>query len=444
MAKDKTVFICGECGYESAKWMGKCPQCESWNTMVEEQQVKVRQVQQHGRASLLSSVKAPAEQRGSTGMSELDRVLGGGLLPGMVVLLGGDPGIGKSTLLLQAAEALSGTSRVLYVSGEESAAQLKLRADRLGVKNNLYVLCETELDACLEQARQLNSDVIIIDSIQTMFVPDIASAPGSVGQVRQATAYLTRFAKETGTVVLIVGHVTKDGAIAGPRVLEHIVDTVLYFEGDRHAGLRLLRAVKNRFGSTNEVGVFEMTDAGMRQVEDPSRLFLSGGAAPGCAVTCVLEGTRPLLCEVQSLLPESAYGSAKRTSAGIDSGRLALILAVLEKKARLKLSDKDVYLNVVGNLRLDERGADLAVALCIVSALTDKPLPPNTAAIGELGLTGEVRNVSRMDVRVRECVRLGYDTILLPSSARVKSIDGAALVRVDGIAGAMRYCLNGR
>lgn len=443
MAKDKTIFICGECGYESLKWMGKCPACGSWNTMIEEQAVKVRESAQGGVVQHLSEVSVMQSKRISTGLSELDRVAGGGLLSGMVTLLGGDPGIGKSTLLMQAADAIAKSSTVLYVSGEESAAQLKLRADRLHVESDMLLLCETSLERILEEARRAKCNVLIVDSIQTIFSSESQSAPGSVGQVRLATAELTRLAKETGTIVLIVGHVTKDGAIAGPRILEHIVDTVLYFEGDRHAGLRLLRAVKNRFGSTNEIGVFEMCDTGMRQVLDPSRLFLSGERAPGCAVTCAIEGSRPLLAEVQALLNPTAFGSPRRTTAGIDSGRLSLLLAVLEQKAQLKLSDKDVYVNVVGDLRLEERGADLAVALCIVSALTGKALPQGTAAIGELGLTGELRTAAQLETRIRECVRLGYRRILIPKSAKQSPVDGATLVPVSGIREAIdviRYC----
>ena len=443
MAKEKTVFLCGECGYESPRWMGKCPACGAWNTMVEEAVVSVRDPQQRGSVQRLSDVSAMHAARVSTGMSELDRLTGGGLLAGMVVLLGGDPGIGKSTLLMQAADCLAGKGAVLYVSGEESAAQLKLRADRLQVQNDMLLLCDTSLEHALEQARAQKADFLIVDSIQTICTEESESAPGSVSQVRAATAALTRFAKENGTAVLIVGHVTKDGAIAGPRVLEHIVDTVLYFEGDRHAGLRLLRAVKNRFGSTNEIGVFEMGEQGMRQVLDPSRLFLSGENATGCAVTCAIEGSRPMLAEVQSLLIETSFGSPRRTAAGIDGGRLSLLLAVLEKRARLKLSDKDVYVNVVGNLRLEERGADLAVALCIASALADKALPPHTAAIGELGLTGELRGAAQMETRLRECLRLGYTHVLLPKHARVTKMEGLTLVPVATIAEAVetiRYC----
>ena len=441
-SKDRVTYICGECGYESAKWMGKCPQCESWNTMTEFAEVKVKSGAPTGTAvsQKLSKVVSLPQKRISAGMSELNRVLGGGLIRGMVVLLGGDPGIGKSTLLLQAADTLAGESVVLYVSGEESASQIKMRADRLGMKNDIDVLCETDLDQIIDEATNTCCSVLIVDSIQTIISEESAGAPASVSQVRAATARLTRYAKETGVIVLIVGHVTKDGNIAGPRVLEHIVDTVLYFEGDRHEGLRLLRAVKNRFGSTNEVGVFEMGDGGMQEVADPSRLFLSGQSAPGCCVTCAMEGTRPILAEVQSLLTDNAFGNPRRTSAGVDTGRLSLLLAVLEKKAHLRLSTKDVYLNVVGGLKLDERSTDLAVALCVASAMMDLPLPARTAALGEVGLTGEVRALSRIETRLNECVRLGYDTVLLPKTAKAPKIAGLKLVPVATIGEAIAYC----
>ncbi len=440
--KERVTYICGECGYESAKWMGKCPQCESWNTMTEFAEVKVKSSVRIGTAvsQKLSRVQPLPQKRISAGMGELNRVLGGGLIRGMVVLLGGDPGIGKSTLLLQAADTLATDGVVLYVSGEESASQIKLRADRLGMKNDIDILCETDLDQIIDEATNTRCSVLIVDSIQTIVSEESAGAPASVSQVRAATARLTRYAKETGVIVLIVGHVTKDGNIAGPRVLEHIVDTVLYFEGDRHEGLRLLRAVKNRFGSTNEVGVFEMGDGGMQEVADPSRLFLSGESAPGCCVTCAMEGTRPILAEVQSLLTDNAFGNPRRTSAGVDTGRLSLLLAVLEKKAHLRLSTKDVYLNVVGGLKLDERSTDLAVALCVASAMMDLPLPPRTAALGEVGLTGEVRALSRIETRLNECVRLGYDTVLLPKAAKAPKIEGLKLVPVATVGEAIAYC----
>ncbi len=436
--KEKSVYVCGECGYETPRWMGRCPQCGSWNTLVEEERVAPkRKTVGIGRAVPLQSVSADAGVRSSTGIGELDRVLGGGLVDGMVVLLGGDPGIGKSTLLLEAADKLAASRTVLYVSGEESRSQIKLRADRLGVTSDLLLYCETNVENAIEQAKDARASVLIVDSVQTMQSETAESAAGSVSQVRAVTAVLTRYAKETGTVVLIVGHVTKDGAIAGPRVLEHIVDTVLYFEGERHEGLRLLRAVKNRFGSTNELGVFEMCDNGMREVSDPSALFVSGKNATGCAVTCVLEGSRPLLCEVQSLLCPNAFGAPRRTAIGLDSNRVNLLLAVLERKARLKMSDKDVYCDVAGSLRVLDRGADLATAMCLASSVLEKPLPEKTVLIGEVGLTGEVRPVSQLETRIREAVRLGYSTLLLPARSKFTQGDFTA-IRVSDISEAIR------
>lgn len=436
--KEKTVYICGECGYETPRWMGKCPQCGSWNTLVEEERVAPkRRAPGQSKAVPLQSVAADAQKRSSTGIGELDRVLGGGLVDGMVVLIGGDPGVGKSTLLLEAADELCKSRTVLYVSGEESRSQIRLRADRLGVSSDPLLYCDTSIENAIEEARSARASVLIVDSVQTMQSETTESAAGSVTQVRAVTALLTRYAKETGTVVLIVGHVTKDGAIAGPRVLEHIVDTVLYFEGERREGLRLLRAVKNRFGSTNELGVFEMCDNGMREVTDPSDLFVSGRNTVGCAITCVLEGSRPLLCEVQSLLCPNAFGSPRRTAIGLDTNRLNMLLAVLERKARLKLSDKDVYCDIAGSLRVLDRGADLATAMCLASAILEKPLPEKTVLIGEVGLTGEIRPVSQLDTRLREAVRLGYTKILLPARSKT-AVEGFAAVRVSDVSEAIR------
>ncbi len=437
--KEKTLYVCGECGYETPRWMGKCPQCGSWNTLVEEERVLSHAAAQIAtKAVPLQNVHAEAQTRISTGIGELDRVLGGGLVKGMVVLLGGDPGIGKSTLLLEAADNLSASGPVLYVSGEESNSQIKLRADRLGVKGeNLYLYTETSAEAAIERAKETKAQMLIVDSIQTMESEAAESAAGSISQVRAATALFTRFAKDTGTVVWIVGHVTKDGAIAGPRVLEHIVDTVLYFEGDRHEGLRLLRAVKNRFGSTNELGVFEMCETGMREVKDPGALFVSGRNVAGTAITCVLEGSRPLICEIQSLLCPSAFQSPRRTAVGLDVNRLNVILAVLERKARLKVSDKDVYCDVAGSLRIVDRGADLATAMCVASSILEKPLPEKTVLIGEVGLTGEIRAASQLDTRVKEAVRLGYTTVLVPARAKIAD-PGCRLVRVGDISEAIR------
>ncbi len=437
--KEKTLFVCGECGYETPRWMGKCPQCGSWNTLVEEERVLSRPAAGAGtRAVLLNAVKAEAQTRITTGIGELDRVLGGGLVKGMVILLGGDPGIGKSTILLEAADNLSAAGPVLYVSGEESNSQIKLRADRLNVKgDNLFLYTETSVEEAIERAKEVKAQMLIVDSIQTMQTEAAESAAGSISQVRAATALFTRFAKDTGTVVWIVGHVTKDGAIAGPRVLEHIVDTVLYFEGDRHEGLRLLRAVKNRFGSTNELGVFEMCEAGMREVTDPGALFVSGRHVAGTALTCVLEGSRPLICEIQSLLCPTAFGAPRRTAIGLDYNRLNVLLAVLERKARLRVSDKDVYCDIAGSLRVLDRGADLATAMCIASSLLEKPLPEKTVLIGEVGLTGEIRSASQLDTRVREAVRLGYTTVLIPARSKVAD-HGCKLVRVSDISEAIR------
>ncbi len=437
--KEKTLYVCGECGYETPRWMGKCPQCGSWNTLVEEERVSVRPTAAgQTKAVPLSRVKAEAQTRISTGISELDRVLGGGLVKGMVVLLGGDPGIGKSTLLLEAADNLSAQGPVLYVSGEESNSQIRLRADRLGVKGeNLLLYTETSAEDAIERAKECSPVMMIVDSIQTMQSETAESAAGSVSQVRASTALFTRFAKDTGTVVFIVGHVTKDGAIAGPRVLEHIVDTVLYFEGDRHEGLRLLRAVKNRFGSTNELGVFEMCETGMREVRDPGALFVSGRHVAGTAITCVLEGSRPLLCEIQSLLCPTAFGSPRRTAIGLDYNRLNVLLAVLERKARLKLSDQDVYCDIAGSLRVLDRGADLATAMCLASSVLEKPIPEQTVLIGEVGLTGEIRPASQLETRLKEAARLGYTTALIPARSKVGEV-GMKLVRVSDVSEAIR------
>lgn len=431
--KEKTVYVCGECGYETPRWMGKCPQCGSWNTIVEEERVTMKRTAAPSRAVLLEDVAPKESRRVSTGIGELDRVLGGGLVPGMTVLLGGSPGIGKSTLLLQTAHNLTRQGTVLYVSGEESKSQIRLRADRLGIPGDMLLLCETSAEAAVEEGRSRKAAFMIVDSIQTMFMENTPSTPGSVTQIRASAAELTRFAKETGTAVFLVGHVTKEGAIAGPKVLEHIVDTVLYFEGDNQEGLRLLRSQKNRFGSTNELGVFEMTDKGMEQVPDPSRLFLSDApGVPGCCVTCVMEGTRPLLAQVQSLLCPTAYGSPRRTALGMDTPRMNLLLAVLEKRAGLRLCDKDAYLSAAGSLCLQDRGADLGAALCLASAYYDRSLPPHTVAVGEVGLTGELRPVSQMEQRVKECRRLGYTRILLPASARIAGSQ-EGLIRVQNL-----------
>ena len=431
--KQKSVFVCGECGYETPRWMGRCPQCGSWNTIVEEERVSLKAPAAPSKAVPLREVSALAGKRTSTGIGELDRVLGGGLTSGMTVLIGGSPGIGKSTLLLQCADHLSKVGPVLYASGEESRHQIRLRADRLGLGGEVLLLCENAVESILSEAEGRKAAFLIIDSIQTMFTEDAPSSPGSVTQIRASAAKFTRFAKETGMPVFLVGHVTKEGALAGPKVLEHIVDTVLYFEGDRQEGLRLLRSEKNRFGSTNELGVFEMTDKGMAPVPDPSGLFLSAArTAPGCAVGCVVEGSRPLLAEVQSLLCPSVCGAPRRTAVGMDVPRFNMLLAVLERRAGLRLSDKDAYLSVAGSLRLQDRGADLAAVLAVASACYDKPVPPHTAAIGEVCLTGDVRPVGQMNARLKECLRLGYTSVLVPEGVR-GDLPGLRLVPIRNV-----------
>ena len=437
MAKAKgSVFFCGECGYESTKWLGKCPACGSWNTMLEQKKISsVPSINNltYAHAIPLADVTTTASGRVSSGIGELDRVLGGGIVPGSVTLLGGDPGIGKSTLLMQTAAELTKQGTVLYVTGEESASQLKLRAERLGVGGDMLILAENDLSAIESEVDRVKPAYVMIDSIQTMYSADCSGTNGSISQIREATSLITRMAKRTGAATFIVGHVTKDGAIAGPRILEHMVDTVLYFEGDRQDSFRLLRSVKNRFGSTDEIGVFEMRSTGMAEISDPSTLFITGTDLPGCAVTCAMEGTRPMMVEVQALLSISPFSNPRRMAAGLDNNRLVLLLAVLEKKAGLRFYDKDVYTNVVGGIRLDERACDLAVAMCIAGAGADIALPPRTAILGELSLTGEVRPVNRLDKRIQECARLGFSHIVVPNSDTLPKVDGLNYTRVKNI-----------
>ncbi|MFR7853853.1 MAG: DNA repair protein RadA [Christensenellales bacterium] len=437
MAKAKgSVFFCGECGYESTKWLGKCPACGSWNTMLEQKKISsVPSINNltYAHAIPLADVTTTASGRVSSGIGELDRVLGGGIVPGSVTLLGGDPGIGKSTLLMQTAAELTKQGTVLYVTGEESASQLKLRAERLGVGGDMLILAENDLSAIESEVDRVKPAYVMIDSIQTMYSADCSGTNGSISQIREATSLITRMAKRTGAATFIVGHVTKDGAIAGPRILEHMVDTVHYFEGDRQDSFRLLRSVKNRFGSTDEIGVFEMRSTGMAEISDPSTLFITGTDLPGCAVTCAMEGTRPMMVEVQALLSTSPFSNPRRMAAGLDNNRLVLLLAVLEKKAGLKFYDKDVYTNVVGGIRLDERACDLAVAMCIAGAGADIALPPRTAILGELSLTGEVRPVNRLDKRIQECARLGFSHIVVPNSDTLPKVDGLNYTRVKNI-----------
>ena len=447
MAKEKTLFACTACGFETAKWTGKCPGCGAWNTMEEgvvpsRPPEKGRRPQRPGTgaaAMLLKDIPEDVTVRTSTGVSELDRVLGGGIVEGALMLIGGDPGVGKSTLLLQVCAHLARSGkRVLYVSGEESAKQLKLRANRLGIREEqLYVLAENALDAVEEKLNQLQPDVAVIDSVQTMYRPEMASAPGSVSQVRECTSLIMRICKETGTAIFLVGHVTKDGAIAGPRMLEHMVDVVLYFEGDKMQEYRLLRAVKNRFGSVNELGVFQMTDKGMQVVVNPSEQLLSRRAkgASGSVVFCGLEGSRPLLCDVQALASQSYFGTPRRTVGGADASRVALLLAVLEKRANQKTYNQDVYINVAGGLELSEPAADLALCMAVASSLKDMPVGSDVAVMGEVGLAGEVRAIPQCERRVAECQRLGFTTIVLPreNMKRLSTPEGVKFVGVDTV-----------
>lgn len=438
MTKAKSVYLCSECGYESARWYGKCPGCGAWNTLNEEmiqpEPVSARRSSASSPATVtaapLSRISTDSEHRYHTGVRELDRVLGGGIVKGSLVLLGGDPGIGKSTMMLQICEYLGESMRVLYVSGEESQRQIKLRAERLGVTTeSLSVMAATDAQAICEFIRADKPDLVIIDSIQTMAISDLSSSPGSVPQVRECTNLFLRTAKASDIPIFIIGHVNKDGAIAGPKVMEHIVDAVLYFEGERNLSYRMLRAVKNRFGSTNEIGMFEMQDRGLVEVENPSQMLLSGRPVhvSGTCVACVLEGSRPILAEVQGLAATSGFGNPRRMSTGFDTNRFNLILAVLERRCGFYYSNMDTYINVVGGFRLDEPAADLPVALTLVSSLKDTPIDEDLVAFGEIGLAGEVRAVSQAQQRVQEAARLGFTKCILPHACL------KGLQKVDGI-----------
>lgn len=430
--KEKKKYICGECGYETVKWMGCCPNCGSWNTLIEvteapQSSVKSIITSKGTHAVSIKNIDEGETVRIPTGISEFDRVLGGGVVTGSTVLIGGDPGIGKSTLLMQAASSLMQRGQVLYVSGEESRAQLKIRARRCGISDDLLILTETNVEVIESEVDRLKPKFLVVDSIQTMVSSEIPNATGSVTQIRGTTTVLTRIAKQNSCAVFIVGHVTKEGAIAGPRMLEHMVDTVLYFEGDRHDSLRLLRSVKNRFGSTNEIGIFEMQQAGMVEVKNTASLFVSGGNDIGCAIACIMEGNRPITVEVQSLLANSAFTNARRVSTGLDISRLILLLAVLERRAGLRINDKDVYVNSVGGIRLNDRGSDLALALSVASSALERPLPDSCIAIGEISLTGEIRPTDRMLNRIQECIRLGYSEAIVPYSSQLQSISDIKL-----------------
>ena len=446
--KIKTVYVCGECGYETPKWMGQCPNCNEWNTL-EEQVIADKKSMSAispatakkivASAKSLSQIDITDEQRYITNISELDRVLGGGIVKGSVVLLSGDPGIGKSTILLQICESVNQKLNVLYVSGEESPVQIKLRAKRLGVTgDNVTIIPETDTQAICEYIMSQKPDLVMIDSIQTLQISELSSSAGSIVQVRESTNMLLRTGKSLGIPIFIVGHVNKGGDIAGPKVLEHIVDTVLYFEGERNQSYRILRAIKNRFGSTNEIGVFEMRDTGLIEVENPSAMMLSGrmsNVSGGC-ITCVIEGTRPILSEVQALVTTTGFGNPRRMSNGFDYNRLNLLLAILEKRQGLYFSNLDTYLNVVGGMKLDEPACDLAICMALVSGLRDTPIDEKLIAFGEVGLSGEIRSISRVQSRVNEAARLGFTQCVLPRSC-IKQItnkpDGIELIGVKNI-----------
>ncbi len=447
MAKAKTTtFFCSECGYESAKWMGQCPVCRAWNTMVEEpvapktpgrgSSPESRRAAAERKPVTLDEITLDEEDRIGTGFEELDRVLGSGIVKGSMVLVGGDPGIGKSTILLQVCRNLAAQQvKVLYISGEESLKQIKLRANRIGrIAGPLSFLCETNLGTIAEVIRRTGPDAVVIDSIQTMYMEEVASAPGSVSQVRESTNVLMQIAKGLGITVFIVGHVTKEGVVAGPRVLEHMVDTVLYFEGDRHASYRILRAVKNRFGSTNEVGVFEMREEGLAEVKNPSEFMLDGRpeGASGAVAACSLEGTRPILLEVQALVAKTNFGMPRRTAAGTDYNRVNLLMAVLEKRCRYELSQFDAYVNIAGGMKLSEPALDLAIVMALISSYKDRPMDAGTVVFGEVGLSGEVRAISMAEQRVHEAVKLGFTRCILPR-LNLEKMKPRTDIRLEGV-----------
>ncbi|MBQ5834144.1 MAG: DNA repair protein RadA [Clostridia bacterium] len=448
----KTVYICSECEYKSPKWMGKCPSCGAWNSFAEDveeasptsasaapKRISMLPISENNHAVGFRDLEIPKYMRQKTGLGELDRVLGGGLMHGSVVLLSGEPGIGKSTLLMQICDALGASKRVLYISGEESGGQLKLRAERLGVVgNNLSILTETNIENILKETEKLKPDVMIVDSIQTIYSAGVNSAPGSVSQVRETALSFINKAKSAGMSVIMVGHVNKEGTIAGPKVLEHMVDAVLYFEGERNQAYRIIRAIKNRYGSTNEIGVFEMGDKGLIEVENPSEMLLAGrpkNISGNCAV-CTLEGTRPLIAEIQALVTQTAFPAPRRTTNGIDYNRMCLIIAVLEKRLGLKFYQNDVYLNVIGGLHLDEPASDVSVAMALISSMTNRIIPDDLIAIGELGLAGECRAVSNLEQRVKEAARLGFTRAIVPHKnieKRKLSCEGIKILPIRGI-----------
>lgn len=447
--KQKTIYYCTECGNETAKWTGRCSACGAWNTLEEAPQVKSKNTGKpigilKSKPSLISELSCESESRFHTGMGELDRVLGGGAVRGSLVLVGGAPGIGKSTLLLQICGTIGKTEKVLYITGEESQRQLKMRAMRLGVNSgDIYVLAETDLNLIINTISEVKPDVVIIDSIQTMYDAEVASAPGSVTQVRECTMTLMRQAKIDNFTAFVVGHINKEGNIAGPKVLEHMVDCILYFEGDRNTSYRILRSGKNRFGSTNEIGVFEMNSTGLKEVENPSEMLLDGRPenAPGTCVTCVMEGTRPVLAEIQALVTNSGFNAARRNSNGVDRNRSMMLLAVLEKRGGLPIGTYDSYINVVGGLSVEEPAADLAMLLAVASSYYDIPLGTDVAAVGEVGLSGEIRSVMHLNQRLTETARLGFKRCIIPAKIGKEEIiipQGLQLIKVNNISEAIR------
>lgn len=453
MAKDKIVFECNDCGEKHSKWQGKCNGCGNWNSLVESVEVSVKStsnarfnaLNKQSTVVTLDQITAQDVGRKITGISELDRVLGGGLAQGSVILLGGDPGIGKSTLLLQTLAKIAEDNKVLYVTGEESVQQIALRAKRLDVKShpNLRLVSEIRMESIMPQVDIEAPDVVVIDSIQTVYSEILQSAPGSVAQVRECSSMLTRLAKGRQIIVILVGHVTKDGAIAGPRVLEHIVDTVLYFEGEQHSNFRMLRSVKNRFGAVNELGIFAMTDKGLREVNNPSALFLSSYRAntPGSCILISEEGTRPLLVEVQALVDQSHMMPAKRLAVGMDSYRLSLLIAIMQRHLGVQLFDQDIFLNIVGGVKVQEPALDLAVVLSIISSFKNKPLLDKLAVCGEIGLSGEIRTIQKGQDRIKEAVKLGFTTVIVPkANAPKEKIDGAKIIAVDNLEQAIYQC----
>ena len=452
--KQKVSYVCENCGYDSIRWYGQCPSCKSWDSLKEFREapepVSAQGVFSGGRkpAKSIDDIDTADELRFGTGFSELDRVLGGGAVRGSIVLIGGEPGIGKSTLMLQICHSLSGCGTVLYASGEESQRQIKLRGDRLGIKGkNISVLAETNLDLILDTAAEMKPAFLIVDSVQTVYRPGVSAAPGNVAQIKECTMALLRLAKDTGTVVFVVGHVNKDGEIAGPKILEHMVDCVLYFEGEKQNAYRILRAAKNRFGSTNEIGVFEMKEKGLAEILNPSEAMLAGRPAgvPGTCITAVMEGTRPILAEVQALVAKSAFGNPRRMASGVDYNRAVLLLAVLETRAGLLLGGSDAYVNVIGGLRIDEPAADLATVIALASSFRDKPVLSDTLAIGEVGLTGELRRVNAIEQRIAEAARMKLRRCICPyyGTAGIRVPEGLEVIRVKSIPEALAAALDG-